>query len=91
MSQRTIRDRVAAVDAVLWEIWDPIGVNHEPGTRDEYTTYAPGVVGLLERGASDDDIERHLATLVQEQMGMTYIHPERTRRTLAALRALSAG
>ena len=83
--------RIAEVDAVLWEIWDPIGVNHEPGTRDEYTSYAPEILELLDSGAPDAAIERHLGSLVTEQMGMSWINPERTRRTLAALRGLRGG
>jgi hypothetical protein len=89
MREKKTRDRIAAVDAVLWDVWDPIGVNDVEEARDEYSNYAPAVLRLLDSGASDDRIERHLNELVRVSMGMRPIDPERTRRTLAALRALA--
>jgi hypothetical protein len=79
---------IGAVDSVLWEVWDPIGVNDVPEARDEYASYAPGVAGLLRSGASDDEIRSHLATIVAEWMGLPPVDPDPERRTLAALRAL---
>jgi hypothetical protein len=79
---------IAEVDAVLWEVWDPIGVNDAPEARDEYTSYAPGVAQLLRSGASDAVIERHLATLILD-MGLSWVNPDRARRTLAALREIA--
>ena len=84
----SIRALTRAVDTVLWEVWDPIGVNYAPEARDEYTSYAPEVAGLLRSGASDDEIRSHLATIILERMGLAWVNPERERRTLAALRAL---
>ncbi|HEY0155347.1 MAG TPA: hypothetical protein VGB92_25255 [Longimicrobium sp.] len=78
---------IARVDSVLWEVWDPIGVNDAPEARDEYTSYAPDIAHLLRSGASDAEIERHLATLVLD-MGMSWVNPDRSRRTLAALREI---
>lgn len=79
---------IAEVDSVLWEVWDPIGINDAPEARDEYTSYAPGVAQLLRSGASDAEIERHLATIILESMGMSWVNPDRARRTLAALREI---
>lgn len=87
---RKTRALIAAVDAVLWTVWDPIGVNDAEEAQDEYSSYAPGIVRLLDSGASDHRIERHLNELVRVSMGMQPIDPERTRRTVAALRALAA-
>ncbi|HEX8211597.1 MAG TPA: hypothetical protein VF584_15600 [Longimicrobium sp.] len=78
----------AQVDSVLWEVWDPIGVNDAPEARDEYTSYAPNVAQLLRSGASDAEIERHLASIILENMGMSWVNPDRARRTLAALREI---
>lgn len=79
---------IEAVDSVLWEVWDPIGVNDVPEARDEYASYAPGVARLLRSGASDAEIRSHLATIVAERMELPPRDLERERRTLAALRAL---
>ncbi|HYJ78028.1 MAG TPA: hypothetical protein VEW03_00300, partial [Longimicrobiaceae bacterium] len=89
MDKQTSRQLIARVDAVLWEVWDPIGVNHEPLARDEYSSYAPDVAALLRAGAADAEIERHLSAIVLDRMGMSWVNPERTRRTLAALRAIA--
>lgn len=78
---------IARVDSVLWEVWDPIGVNDAPEARDEYTSYAPDVAHLLRSGASDAEIEHHLATLVLD-MGISWANPDRARRTLTALREI---
>lgn len=76
------------IDAVLWEVWDPIGVNHAPEARDEYTGYAPDIAQMLRSGASDAEIERHLASIILENMGMSWVNSDRARRTLAALREI---
>jgi len=78
---------ITRVDSVLWEVWDPVGVNDAPEARDEYTSYAPDIAQLLRTGASDAEIERHLATIVLD-MGMSWVNPDRARRTLAALREI---
>jgi hypothetical protein len=88
MDEEASRSLIEQVDAVLWEVWDPIGVNHAPEARDEYTSYAPAVAQMLRSGASDLDIERHLAEIILEQMGMSWVNPDRARRTLAALRGI---
>lgn len=37
-----------AVDLILWEDWDPIGVNDIPAARNEYSSYVPSIVRLLQ-------------------------------------------
>jgi hypothetical protein len=37
-------------------------------------------------GDGDAEIERHLATIIVENMGTSGVNPDRARRTLAALR-----
>ena len=49
-----------AIQEVLLERWDPLGVRAEPGPHTEYTTYAHEVFGLLLRGGSDMQVERYL-------------------------------
>jgi hypothetical protein len=88
MNKEQVRSLIAQVDSVLWEVWDPIGVNDVPEARDEYTSYAPAVARLLHSGASDDVIQRHLATIALEQMGMLRVDPDRAERTVAALRGI---
>jgi hypothetical protein len=47
--------------------WDPIGVSDD--SPHEYDTYAPVIVGLLDRGISRQDLARYLSQLVSENMG----------------------
>jgi hypothetical protein len=89
MTMKQTREHLAAVDEVLWTVWDPIGVNDIPEARDEYSCYAPQVLELLQSGASDEAIERHLASLARDDMALRRANPEHDRRTVAALRALS--
>jgi hypothetical protein len=87
MNARALAERVGAV---LWEVWDPIGVNAVPETRDEYESYAPELARMLGDGASDEALAAHLRELA-EGFGVAWVDPERTRRTVAALRALGEG
>lgn len=48
------RDLVSAVDEILWETWDPLGVNASERAYDEYSSYA----GNLARQAIKGSIER---------------------------------
>ncbi len=54
------------VDRILWEDWDPIGANDQPGAFGEYTTYAPGVIRLLIEGADVRRLSEHLADIEQK-------------------------
>lgn len=49
-----------AIQEVLLERWDPLGVRAEPGPHTEYTSFAHEVCGLLLRGGSDVQVERYL-------------------------------
>jgi hypothetical protein len=48
------------ISRVLWEVWDPIGVNICPEARDEYNQYVNPVFELLAAGASDGEIAARL-------------------------------
>jgi hypothetical protein len=62
--QRDIESRIRAVARALREIWDPIGEGKMPDLpADEYDSYAPGIVGLLAKGASDEVVAARLLEL----------------------------
>lgn len=48
------------VDRILWEDWDPIGVNDLGGPDDEYSRYVASVVKLIEEGADEFKIAKLL-------------------------------
>jgi hypothetical protein len=54
--------------------WDPIGVIPDPespeGPIDEYDSYAPGVLKMLQGGADVFKLSRHLSQLATGSMGL---------------------
>jgi hypothetical protein len=66
------KDLIAVVNRVLFDHWDPIGVNDDPEwPRDEYEGYADGILGLVLRHASDDVVAEHLGRIEDQWMGLT--------------------
>ena len=62
----------------LWNAWDPVGVAH--AVADEYQAYLGPTLRLLERGASVADIEKYLAIVTLERMGLADSEQLRQRR-----------
>lgn len=68
------RQQIRAVEDFLRE-WDPIGVI--PDLRadglppDEYDSYAPHVVGMLQRGVTAADLAKHLGYCRTSAMGLS--------------------
>ena len=59
------------IDEMLWNSWDPIGVNDAEAARDEYQGYIGGVFRLLEDGAAEQQIAKHLNQIETDNMGLT--------------------
>jgi len=80
---RAVNAQVAAlsdaVDRVLWEHWDPIGVNDNPAARNEYSSYVPSVVRLLQDGADAFKLAQHLHSLERVSMGVETYPDHRAR------------
>lgn len=63
-------DRIRLVESVLRR-WDPIGV--QPGRfapADEYDSYAPKIVSMVESGCSADALVAHLEHLSVDTLGV---------------------
>lgn len=60
ISKQTALGILSEIRRILWEHWDPIGVNDEPKAFGEYDSYADGIYDLLMRGVSDDEIAQQL-------------------------------
>ena len=78
---------IEAVDLILWERWDPFGVNENPAARNEYTNYVCSVVRLLTDGADAFKIARHLYSLVRGSPKRVAIPDDLKRVADALLRA----
>ena len=59
------------VDEVLHYLWDPIGVSGIPLARDEYQSYVPQVVRLLNENANADQVSGYLNEVVTKRMGLS--------------------
>jgi hypothetical protein len=76
------------IGRVLWEVWDPIGVNTYPEARDEYDNYVNDIFMLLVGGSSDEAIGKHLLQIASETMGLAYPTLEHMMPAVQALRAI---
>lgn len=77
------------VARLLWEDWDPIGVNSMNGPDDEYNMYVPEVVAMLERDARVEDIADHLTQIATVRMGLSIADPKHCHDTAIKLKALN--
>jgi hypothetical protein len=58
------------VDEILWNDWDPIGVNGVLAVRDEYHTYSWKVADLKLRAVDAEIIAQYLFQIETVQMGL---------------------
>ena len=82
---KSFKQQSQAVNLVLVQYWDPIGVHttdHEY-TKDEYSGYVPQLIGLVVHGATDAQIAESLGTLESENMGLE-VSPVTKRLDVAA-------
>ena len=69
-NKRDASTKIRLVEGVLRR-WDPVGV--QPGRfapADEYDSYAPQIVSMVEGGCSADALVQHLEHLSVETMGV---------------------
>src|SRR5687767_9112915 len=84
LTKEQSRSRLAQIRD-LWCKWDPIGVMAMPDwPRDEYDAYLGPTLGLLERGASLEDVAGYLADVELNRMGLTETPTARSRRVAFA-------
>lgn len=83
------KELTAEVDRILWEEWDPIGVNDLSENRDEYSSYVPAVVEKLRKGATHESMSKLLSSLSREMMHLGA--EKEARRAAKALLALHNG
>ena len=82
---------IAGVDRILWEIWDPVGVNDTPAARNEYRSYAPPLAALLRRDAPDAEILHFLEITERKTMGLSGSRREHLRAVIAHLQRFAEG
>ncbi|WP_428679574.1 hypothetical protein [Sphingopyxis sp.] len=77
---------IEAIRVLLWDEWDPIGVNETSCLINEYDAYAGEIQTMIQRDADAEEIARHLSRIVNENMGLDADHG----RALAVARKLVA-
>lgn len=69
MARLDLRVLTSEVSSLLWQSWDPIGVNDDPLTRNEYASYAPGCIKLAVAGDAAA-LAEHLRQVRADAMGL---------------------
>lgn len=59
------------IDRILWNDWDPIGVNDSDLATDEYRGYVPHLVKLKLEGADKIKIADHLHHVETVNIGLS--------------------
>lgn len=78
------------IDRILWEDWDPIGVNDSPAAEGEYTSYAAAVFEMARSGSDVRSIAEHLHSIARTNMGLGSNTPSCSVCERAAARACEA-
>jgi hypothetical protein len=81
-------DLLKGVRDILFQDWDPIGVNDQPLCQNEYDSYAPSICRLLREGANEDKLVNHLERLQKTSMGLSVTDAERDRKVASRLLSL---
>jgi hypothetical protein len=76
-----------AVNRILFEHWDPLGVREAEGPEDEYLSYVPQLIGRVQQGASDAELAGYLAEVESRQMGLSVLPPSQRMAVAARVRA----
>jgi len=67
--ERGIAQLLTAVQKVLFNEWDPIGINKHEAARGEYDSYAPKIVQLLSAGVDERALSIQLGKY-RDNMGL---------------------
>jgi len=59
-----------SIDEILWNDWDPLGVNEFSEARDEYQSYTPDIFKLKIIGADKETIAQTLNDIATQKMGL---------------------
>jgi len=58
------------IDEILWNDWDPIGINDTEEARDEYQSYTPQIFSLRINNSDIEIIAQHLYNIETDRMGL---------------------
>lgn len=76
-----------AIQTILMNQWDPIGVRGVAQVQDEYDDYVGPLAALVRNGATSDRIAGDLLAFEIDRMGLVG-EPDRAKHVAAQLHAL---
>jgi hypothetical protein len=77
------------IQVALHWVWDPIGVRGIEEAADEYDTYAPRVLEMLEADAPVERIADYLTSVVRDRMELP-VQPDRDKDVSSMLHQMFA-
>lgn len=86
-ARRIAKCDFAAVRRILWEDWGPIGCGVP---EDEYDSYVPAIVRLLDEPADSHGLTEHLRRVASESMSCS-VPDDRLAIVVGKLLALKVG
>ena len=63
-------DLKTEIELILWNNWDPIGVNDSNIYDDEYKNYVPEIIKLLNNNADINKISNYLNNIIKFSIGL---------------------
>lgn len=67
--EQRAKDIMKDIHDVLWNDWDPIGIN-DVAPEDEYDSYIGGIYRLLASKCTKDKLINHLLQIELDKMGL---------------------
>ncbi len=61
-------EKLDLVKKILWEDWDPIGINVISSAKDEYDSYAPKVYRLLIENKNQKEVIAEFLTYIDTEL-----------------------
>lgn len=63
-------DLYQAIDTILYDEWDPLGINDMEDARDEFRAYVTDIFELTTRRAGSASIAKQLSDIATYKMGV---------------------
>ena len=76
LDPKRVKQLLKEVEMVLWQDWDPIGVNKTPEAKGEYGSYAGAVFTVAFKTRSVMAIAEHLMSVENSSMGYAKRDPK---------------
>lgn len=69
MEKELVKNHLVIISKILWEDWDPIGINVIANAKDEYDSYAPKIYQMISRGDDYELVADYLTYVDTELIG----------------------